>query len=88
MNILNKKPTKACVPLDVNFEENPVFMVTTYTKTEFLQKFALPHNAADRYVLGRRAFLATSLFAKAMACDGKIDYSDPLGSGRPSFGLK
>ena len=31
---------------------------------------------------------STSLFARAMACEGSEHDSDPLGSGRPSFGLK
>ena len=52
-----------------------------------------PHNVVDRYsVLCTPRFFvlpmtfSTSLFAKAIACEGRLQDSDPLGSGRPFSG--
>ena len=57
---------------------------------EVLQCERDPHNVVDRYsVLCTPRFFvtfSTSLFAKAIACEGRLQDSDPLGLGRPFSG--
>ena len=58
------------------------------------------HNDRDRYAVAVAVYwprfllfslvvaFSTSLLARAIACDGREEDNTPLGSGRPSFGLK